>query len=484
MKKLLEHKTELIFGAGTGIVFLFFALITHWTPVSGDDWVYAVGGMWNNPFTQAFHMYQTWSGRYLSELWGFLVAPHKGLWNILNPLFFTLIFVLLIKTSDQKENIIPAAILTFVLMLSVTNRLRMQTYTWIMGTTYVIPLLLFLIQLALLKQWVFEDKFSKWTLPALCILNFCIPLYMENAAALMVGSDVLVLIYLWFIDKKKMKKLLLPFVFAVVGTLIILLSPGASARLTGDNAAFNSLSLFEKIAQNWPQFLFHTFTESIWITNVLLVVFAAYAWTHKKNNAEGWALIACAALGVFLSNAWVYFLLILGIIVYLLVRETDQKLKWFGIYLILCALGASVVMLVSPIFDSRSALYTIYLWILTTLVLFGKLPLSETGKNGLVVSLVLVAVMRMTSYYQIYHLVHLINIRRNQQIEYYRVRPDAGDAWILAYPDESIHSPNVQEGDETHMYYFKEYYYLNQDLHLVFYYLKEYNAQTIFEVNQ
>ena len=156
----------------------------------------------------------------------------------------------------------------------------------------------------------------------------------------------------------------------------------------------------------------------------------------------------------------------------------------YGIYLILCALGASIVMLVSPIYDSRSALYTVYLWILLTLLLFGRLPLTVDVKKCLLVLFVLLAGMRMFSYYQIYHLVHLINIRRNQQIEYYRVRPDAGDAWILAYPDESIHSPNVQEGDDTHMYYFKEYYYLNQDLHLVFYYLKDYNAETIFEVTQ
>ena len=483
-QKLWENRTKLILIAGTAVVFLFFALISHWTPVSGDDWVYAVGGMWNNPFTQAFHMYQTWSGRYLSELWGFLVAPHKGLWNILNPLFFTLIFILLNRNSDQKVNKLPAAVLSIVLMLSVANRLRMQTYTWIMGTTYVIPLLLFLIQLYLLKQWIFEDKKQKWTIPVLCLLNFCIPLYMENAAALMVGSDFLVLIYLSFTDQKKMKQMVIPVAFAVTGTLIILLSPGASARLTGDNAAFNQLSLFQKLAQNWPQFLFHTFTESIWITNALLVVFAGYAWVRKKSTAEGWIIAGIVTISLFLSNAWVYFLLIVGVIVYLAIREEDMQLKWYGIYLILCALGASIVMLVSPIFDSRSALYTVYLWILLTLVLFGRLQLTAAGKNCLLVLFVLLAGMRMLSYYRIYHLVHLINIRRNQQIEYYRVRPDAGDAWILAYPDESIHSPNVQEGDDTHMYYFKEYYYLNQDLHLVFYYLKDYNAETIFEVNQ
>ena len=481
-KKRWNRKTIGILAAGTAVVFLFFALISHWTPVSGDDWVYAVGGMWNNPFKQAFHMYQTWSGRYLSELWGFLVAPHKGLWNILNPLFFTLIFCLLVQLSEGKNHIVSTAVLAFLMMLCVANRLRMQTYTWIMGTTYVIPLLLFLVQVLLLKQWIFYGKESKVSFLALCILNFCIPLYMENAAALLCGADVLVLIYLWLTDKQKFKTMLVPFVFAIIGTLIILLSPGAAARLTGDNAEFNSLSLFEKLAKNWPQFLNHTYTESIWITGALFTIFSFWCWTKKRVWYDAAIPAVLTVLALLFQNGYLFLLLTIILIVQIIRLESDPKQKWFLVFLVLCALGANAVMMVSPIFDSRSALYTVYLWILISVVLFEDIRLPKPAwYTVLACVFIVLSAIRMYRYYDIYHLVHLINIRRNQQIEYYRVRPDAGDAWILAYPDESIHSPNVQEGDDTHMYYFKEYYYLNQDLHLVFYYLKDYNAQTIFE---
>ena len=153
MKKFLSSRTNVCMILITGIFFLFFALITHWTPASGDDWVYAVGGMWNNPFKQAFTMYQTWSGRYLSELWGFLVAPHKNLWNVLNPLLFTGILLLLVKLSDTGRPVLTA-LLAMALIFSVGNRLRMQTYTWIMGTTYVLPLFFFLIQIRILKGWL------------------------------------------------------------------------------------------------------------------------------------------------------------------------------------------------------------------------------------------------------------------------------------------------------------------------------------------
>lgn len=485
MKMLLKRNKLLQAIAITGIVFLFYALISHWTPVSGDDWVYAVGGRWNNPFQQAFLMYQTWSGRYLSELWGFLVAPHKHLWNILNPLFFTAVFCLILKISEARNNVL-SGLVTFLLMLCVANRLRMQTYTWIMGTTYVIPLLLFFLQMILLKRWIFEDKKGKYTFIILGLLNFCIPLYMENAAALLCGADLLVIIYLFFREKKKLKPMCVLFIIAVIGTLIILLSPGATARLVNDNAEFNSLSLFQKIAYNWPLFLDHTFLESNLITYGILLISSVWAVVKGRNKTFYWVILpVLSVISALLNQGWLYLLWTAALIGIILAYEPDQQKKWFLVYLILCALGANVVMLVSPIFDSRSSLYTIYMWILLSVVLFQEIPLEQNAFSWSigVISAVLLGI-RMFSYYDIYHLVHLINIRRAQQIEYYRVRPDAGDAWLLAYPDDSIHSPNVVEGDDTHMYYFKEYYYLNQDLHLVFYYLKDYNAQTIFEAQE
>ena len=464
----------------TGIFFLFFALITHWTPVCGDDWVYAVGGMWNNPFTQAFKMYQTWSGRYLSELWGFLVAPHKNLWNILNPLLFTAILLLLVKLSDTEKPVLTA-LLTAVLMLSVGNRLRMQTYTWIMGTTYVLPLFLFLIQIIILKDWLQEKQPPVWKTIALCLLSFCIPLYMENAAAMIFGGDLLVLIWGFCTKHPNRKKMILIFAFAAVGSLIILGSPGAAARMANDNAEFNALSLGQKLAQNWPLFLARSFTENIRVTLAFAAAAMFWAFRHRNEHKPLYGLLGLGLVTVVSGQGLLYLIYTIVFLAAYIAFEKQSFKKWYVVYLVLCAGGADVVMLVSPIFDSRSSLYTVYLLMLCALVLAQEIPLSRPEvRCGLAAVLCGIGVWRMISYYDIYHLVHLINIRRYQQIEYYRLRPDAGDAWLIAYPDESIHSPNVQEWDETHMYYFKEYYNLSQDLHLIFYYLDEYNAETIF----
>ena len=70
-------------------------------------------------------------------------------------------------------------------------------------------------------------------------------------------------------------------------------------------------------------------------------------------------------------------------------------------------------MLVSPIFDSRSSLYTVYLLMLTALVLFQDVPMEQKElQYVLAVVFAGISVYRMVSYYDIYHTVHLINIKR------------------------------------------------------------------------
>ena len=89
MKKLL-HKNW--FYICLFFFFVFFLYISRYAPVVGDDWGYAVGGRYSNPLVKACQNYMSWSGRFLSEFWGFLIAPHKKLWNLLNPCIFTCIY--------------------------------------------------------------------------------------------------------------------------------------------------------------------------------------------------------------------------------------------------------------------------------------------------------------------------------------------------------------------------------------------------------
>lgn len=481
--------------------FLFFLLISKVTPLAGDDWVYAIGGTYCNPFAKAYSFYHIWSGRFLSELWGFLIAPHKMIWNILNAMIFTMLLIFIVKLVDHKQSM-KTILFTMMLMLGVSSGLRMQTYTWIMGTTYVIPCLLFVIYIYYLKKYIFENvPFKKYKI-VFYILNLCIPLYMENAAALVVGADLLVLIYVWFNAREKIKPMLTVTLFGVIGLLLIRFAPGAMLRMSRDHAAFNELSLFAKINRNWVSFIYYTFFNSPYIHIVLCIVVIVFITQNRKcfkyKTSYVLSIIVFVITIIVLlktrtvcdfdlvedvieKQAVSEFSKSIGLLTMLCIIDvvvmiydiftcvSNKQMKWYYLFIILCALGANAVMLISPIFGTRSTIYTVYLWMMLAVMLLQEIKFNQTF-NKVVIGLSSVIVfIFVQQYVLIYRNVLRVNQIRNGEIAYYQDHKDEQEAWIISFPKGSIHSANVYEGDDTHMYYFKEYYHINQDMELYFY---------------
>lgn len=486
MKKLL-HKNW--FYICLFFFFVFFLYISRYAPVVGDDWGYAVGGRYSNPLVKACQNYMSWSGRFLSEFWGFLIAPHKKLWNLLNPFIFTCIYYYLFKLSKTKKNSALVAIVGIFLILSVSNRLRMQTYTWIMGTTYVIPLLLYFIYLSLLYKYIFEDKLNKLSfIIIMLVLNLAIPLFMENAAAMLVGGNILLIIYAFFKKKESIKYLIPLLVISIIGTCIIKFSPGALFRMNRDHEAFNELSLLAKVSQNWPAFIEFTFTNNVAIICVLAISICILVLQKNFTRREKIILLVISLVALvplfvtcsILVNSIIYILFTCVLFYATYKGIAEENRKWFVIFLLFLAGGANIVMLISPIFDSRSSLYTVYCFILIILNILECINLKDsTGKILCIVSFIGICFFGI-KYIQLYQLVHKITIKRESEIAYYVVRPDIEEAYIIGYPDESIHSGNAEPNDTYHMQTFKEYYYLNEDMTVRFYYLKEYTDETIF----
>ncbi|MBQ6452217.1 MAG: hypothetical protein IJJ29_09880 [Solobacterium sp.] len=486
--------------------FLLFALISRWAPVAGDDWGYALGGMWNNPLVKAIEFYRIWSGRFFSELWGFCVAPHKKLWNILNPMIFTGVLWMLMAHSGREKHPYLIPPLAVMLILTVPNGLRKQTYAWIMGTTYVLPLLFFLIYLYCLRKIIFHDdnnRYRKIFAGSLCL---AVPLYMENAAAMLVGVNVLVCIWLYFNKRDKLKLMAVYTVISIIGTLLIRYAPGAVYRMARDHEEFRSLSLFGKIAVNWSQFILYTYTNNSVLTSVmslcllilvlkqkrttvsvtLAVIFAwgilqgISPWLYEVTGAGFFQMLSdLSQEGSLLINTVMYMLYTFALFAAVLLYIRDTEKKWVIVLVLFAAGGANAVMLISPIFDVRSSIYTVYMFILFTLFLAEEITFPDLAEKGIVVLCSAVCILRAFGYYDMYHLVHLIEIKRNSQLAWYQVRPDAKDVYILGYPIDWIHSADVVEGDTYHEEYFKKYYYLAEDVTLRFYYLPEYTEEAI-----
>ena len=488
------------------VIFLaFFAVISVWSPVAGDDWAYAVNSVDHHPLLLALQRYYTWSGRILSELWGYIVPRNKWLWDWLNPLIFTGILLMLVRNADagrsagEGKSAALTALLAIAWMLSVTDYVRTQTYTWMMGTTYAVPLLLLLVELFLLDGMIFHGRDDRKTMALLGILEFTIPLWMENAAAIVVGGDLLILIYLFFRDRPRMKKMILLTALGAAGTLIIKMSPGAAGRLAMDHPDFLAMTLLQKIRVNWTSFLRMTYADNLWLTRGLSALMMVFVIARRRQYSHArwhcwvlallfaWGLVQTFAYNLFeltgiqllaeiADPAWAgfnkvntvgYGLWTLAFLWVIFTYLRDER-KWFTALVFFCAGGANLVMLLSPIFDARSSLYTIYLFILTGLLFLQELDLQKAARMSLAAVLIIAAGLRGSSYLRMYHEVSRITAARNAYVSWYLGDRSVKEGVMPAYPELYVHSGNIAEGDDFHLYYFLRYYDLDPSLKLSF----------------
>ena len=501
-KKIREQKylSIVLFVLLTFGLYAFFYYLTCCTPLAGDDWGYALNGMKGNPFETAISFYQTWSGRFFSELWGFLVAPHKEVWNVLNPLFFTIIFVFGVLLSGcEKKDLFPIGLLYLTLMLNISEGIRMQTYTWIMGTTYVIPLALCFIYLYLVEKKILFNKGDAVSVFFSCLLCIYISLTMENIAAIMVFAQLLCLIFHYVKEKKINWVLLVNMILSLAGFLLMRASPGSSYRLGNDHPDWLKMSVFEQIACNLPYFVRFTFLENryliVLLSFVILVLEAKKWWKEKTRSSFVFIIFFFSSLILIASGVLVnrlnmtfltiftdpsalinliYWLVYVGMVfLFVSLRIKDIYEKWKIIFFILIGGSCNVVMLFSPIFGDRSALYFVYCLYIVILLLFKELIREDDLIVFIFFFLCLLLTVRKgrTDLYK-YAQVSEVQREREEIIEYYKDSEDL-EMYIPRMPPQSIHSADVEEWDSYHEETFKAYYGL-PDKKLIFYWKESY----------
>lgn len=469
---------------------IFFA-ISYLSPLAGDDWGYAINGISQNPFLLAYEFYFSWSGRFFSELYGFLVTPNKWVWNFLNPLLFSSILYNIIKLTNINK---PRSFFILIfLMLSVKDELRMETYTWLMGTTYVIPLALSLYVFSVFDNHFKNNKvISKIQFVSLCISVFIIGLMMENIAAIMVFALLVLSIYSYYRHRKIFKLILTLFIISIISLLILRLSPGASYRLLRDNAEWVKLSVFEQVIHNYPNFIQLTFIDHRYLMLALSSVLLFNALLSKQNLALKitsilvflFAAVISVSLSLqaFLTIDLVYltqanslinlvFWPIFIVFVYLqLFTHKDSLIQEKLIFFVSLAGLSNGIMMLSPIFGYRSTLYTVYFLIVVVLLMVDKIevPKSINGFTSLILIL-LIAKSTQTYLYK-YTLVQRTHELRMAEIAYYKDHPEVKEAWLIRYPIYTLHSGDIEKEDSYHMDVFKTFYGLSSNQELIFYF--------------
>ena len=475
-------------------VLMLFAYITQKTPLAGDDWGYALNGSAGTPIKTALDFYNSWSGRFFSELWGMIVPCHKWIWNIVNPLLFMGIFICIYKLAYVQNKPIMCSLLILAIMLSVDDNLRMETYSWIMGTTYIIPLFLSLLYFVivdnLLKNEVYDAKLITFAIIDNLFL-FIIGLMMENIAASMIVGIVFVLVYAFLYKKKAVKYLIPNLVFSILSFMIMRMSPGSASRLNGEHAAWAKLSLFEKLANGYPNFLNMTFIQNnyaILLFSICLILLICFS--RKKNKVQKLLPIFVLLMGIVtvfsfvftdaLANPtsvysfifWPVYIINAFYVLFTYLDNDYRKNK--ALFMLMFAGCNALVMLYSPIYGSRSAIYTVYYLIVVSLLVLDFVNINKHYiKTIILIVLILIIADRTREYIYKYRLVGIKQNERLEIIKYYQEHPEVEEAWIPRFPIFTVHGADIEIGDTYHFETFKDYYNLPQGADKIIFYNEE-----------
>ena len=466
MKKYLKY----------GVIFLFFLILFFLSPISGDDWGnYLVGSSGlRHSLGVALGMYFDWEGRLVSRIFINILTYHKWLWNIINALLIVVFIYGAEKLIEKKKKyVFPLVVL---LILGMNPYMFSQVMVWLAGNMtyfFIVPVLL-----VYFYYLINNDKYNKWFVVIFSLINFFGTMFVENMALVLVFGNILVLIYKYIKTKKLDKRVLLYLGLAIIGTIIMLLSPGTRYRSSIENVEFNQLSLIGKIVRNIPNFIYYTFIGNTYLLGLMSLSNYLLIRKHIKNKWLKYGLIVYMLVGalltmavyplslvrvssleIFINNSnilvilyWLIYLIITGGLLYL---EDKKDLRLIVLFLI--GLVGNGVMLVSPTWGFRTAFFTyVVLGICAIAVLTRYLKDDKWLDKviGLIVGLFI-------CFYGIFYInINMCQRQLEKDIKR-QVKAKADVIYIDAFP--GMANCNINPENPYHLEKFKLYYGIDLD---------------------
>lgn len=460
-------------------IFLLFVVIFSLAPISGDDWGnYLVGkeGI-RHSLGVALGMYFDWEGRFISRIFINILTYHKWLWNIVNALLIVAFLIGVVKIVDKKRDyIFPLIVL---LILGMNPYMFSQVMVWIAGNItyfFVVPIIIWYFY-----YLISNDNYNKWFVPIFSLVNLLGVMFVENMALVLVLGNIFVLIFKYIKNKKVDKRIILYLILSVIGTVVMLLSPGTKYRSSIENSEFNALDFLEKIVSNIPNFIYYTFIGNSYLLGLLslsnyfmirenvsnklvkslliiymlvggLLTMCIYPLTLIGNSSFS-ALIN--SNNIFIVGYWLIYLFITLVLIWLDDKNDLRSFLWF-----LIGLVGNLVMLISPTWGFRTSFFTYVIFGIVAITIIGKYLEDNKGwqfvANGLMLSAMLV------------YLIFYINISRCQNAleNSISTQKEQGNTTIYIEAFSPIAGCNINPENAYHLEKFKLYYGIDQDTHI------------------
>lgn len=431
----------------------------------------------NSPIKYAFNKYFTWEGRIISRIIIVFLTYRKWMWNIISSLVTTSIIYFIMKIINPK-NKKATLLLIFLTFLLMSFKVFTQTLIWVTGNityVFILPLLLMYF------YFVFNtEKYNKNKIILLSMLNIVMTMFIEQMSILLVISNVIFFLYKSIKNKKIDKSSLVFLICSLFGTTLMLLSPGSQLRYNEYHSYFKSLSIFNKILYNIPNFIKYTYTINFFLlillstTNLILV---------KKINAKKsikiilWLFTLIIPIGTcisyllstinidipfFIDNTnkllCLYYFVYTIITFYLIYKEKNKK----AIFFFAIGILSNLIMLLSPTSGNRSTIGTyIFTTISLLIIIDSNIKFNKRTICVLTTFVIIFCSVHLTFYISAYrlHNEHLNNIKQARENKkdklYLRKYPETLD-FLLPVGD------SYKEG------LFKKIYGINDNVNIIY----------------
>lgn len=491
IRTLYDKKKEIFIAI---IIFIFFFIILSLTPINGDDWGNYIIGM-RGPrgwIGNAIGMYFDWEGRFISRILINMLTINKWLWNIINAGFLATLFLLVVKMIGHKKT--TFVYIAFILsVLLIGKETFTQTYLWIAGNiTYFFPLVLSVLYFYLIKCYLDGIINSKYIYGIWIVLNVIIPMFVETMGVVIIITNVIMLLYTSIKAKKINRLFLSSLLISVISFLSMILSPGTKARIMYESSNFIDMSLLDKIVMNIPNFIMYTIARNDIILALIPIAFVYLVWKNIKNksirflsiifnvipylaillNLVNLPTLSNTNIAMVIKNLnflydmnivmmvyWFIYLLLFFVLI-----SIHFKNNYKVIFILAIGLISNGVMLISPIWGARTALFTTYMLLFTIMFVFnefeGKIKGERLIKIMGTVSIVIISCMYIVLYMNVHHQ----NEIRGEDI---RSQLKSQNKVIVfeQIPDYALWGINPY--GEYHIKTFKAYYKIPQDTELV-----------------
>lgn len=379
------------------IAFIFFITICFLTPISGDDYgnYISTNGSLISSIKLAISYYNTLEGRFIGRILIMYTTHNKIIWNILTPLFFTLLVSSSFKLLSKKTSYI--IILLGLLILN--TDMFSQSYTWLAGSiTYLYPTSLILFYFITIYNK--QNNYNKLDYIILILLSIIIPMFVENIGSVFVLGNIITLIYISIKEKKLNILYLITTIISSISLIIMLKSPGSELRSLTENLEFNNLTLIQKIASNIDNFNNYVFFKNS--TMIIITLIPIVYYLIKKNHKILAVLISVIPILSIINNLyyilpmkfnflqniniiskdnnlyiiyWIIYLILFILSINYIIKNRKEKL--FIYFILLLGLSSSIVMFILPTWGDRVTFFTVI-----TLTLIGTILIDKIIKDN------------------------------------------------------------------------------------------------------